>query len=34
MYQMNKKIENFENRIGIAEISQETKRDCWGGDVN
>jgi len=28
------KIENFKMRIGIAEKSQETRRDCWGGHVN
>jgi len=28
------KIENFRRRIGIAEKSPETRRDCWGGNVN
>jgi len=25
---------NFKQGIGIAEKSQETRRDCWGGNVN
>ena len=29
---MLKKI--FKQGIGIAEKSQETRRDCWGGNVN
>ena len=24
---------NFKQGIGIAEKSQETRRDCWGGNV-
>jgi len=28
------KIENFKRRIGIAEKSLETRRDCWCGHVN
>jgi len=29
-----KKQKKFKQGIGIAEKSQETKRDRWGGDVN
>jgi len=25
---------NFKQGIGIAEKSQETRRDCWGANVN
>jgi len=28
------KIKFFKQVIGIAEKSQETRRDCWGGNVN
>jgi len=27
-------IENLKRRIGIAEKSHETGRNCWGGNVN
>jgi len=27
-------IENFKRGIGIAEKTQKTRKDCWGGNVN
>jgi len=29
-----KKLKKFKQGIGIAEKSQNTRRDCWGGNVN
>ena len=34
LQQMNKKLKILKRRRGISERSNETRKDCWGGNVN